>query len=190
MIKPIVKGTKVVFGPCRLSYTHLFQKYAPTGNDSEAKYMTNVLIPKGEEETVNALKKAIAEAKRAGVLSKWGGREPKKVDNPLKEGDEKDDPVYNGHFHVNAKCKTRPGVVDRDRQPIMDEEEIYSGVWAVVSVTFFPYDVSGNKGIACGLNNVMKFKDGEPLGGRSSASADFGGVDFGDCLSDYADDDL
>ena len=61
---------------------------------------------------------------------------------------------------------------------------MYSGVWAILSVTFYAYEVSGNRGVACGLNNVMKYKDGEMLGGRASADSDFDGLDTED------DDDL
>lgn len=189
MITPIIKneGRTVVFGPCRLSYTHLFSKYSPDGDPDNGKFMTNVLIPKGEKETVKALEAAIEAAKKAGIVSKWDGKEPKKLDMPLRDGDtdKEDDDVYAGHFFVNAKCVTRPGVVDKQRSPIMDEDEVYSGMWAVVSVTFFPYNVSGNRGIACGLNNVMKAKDGERLGGRVSADTEFNGVELDD-----EDDDL
>lgn len=179
MIKPIVKGTKVVFGPCRLSYTYVFNKHSFSGSGEEGKYMTNVLIPKGEKETVEALKKAVEEARRNGLVSEWGGKEPKNMNMPLRDGDERDDENYHGHIFVNAKSKTRPGVVDRQGNPIEDEEEIYSGVWALVSVTFFPYGRNGNgKGIACGLNNIKKFKDDVPLGGRSSADADFDGIEL------------
>lgn len=182
MITPIIKneGRTVVFGPCRLSYTHLFSKYSPDGDPDNGKYMTNVLIPKDEKETVKALKDAIEAAKKAGIVSKWGGKEPKKLDLPLRDGDtdKEDDDVYADHFFINAKATTRPGVVDKQRSPIMDEDEVYSGMWAVVSVTFFPYDVSGNRGVAVGLNNVMKFKDGERLGGRSSAESDFAEIDM------------
>lgn len=105
---------------------------------------------------------------------------------PLRDGDtDKDgDDVYAGHYYVNAKSSTRPGVVDKNRSPITDEEEVYSGIWAYISVTFYPYNVNGNRGVACGLNNVMKYKDGERLGGRVSAEADFAGLDMED------DDDL
>lgn len=182
MITPVIKneGRTVVFGPCRLSYTHLFSKYSPDGDPDNGKYMTNVLIPKVEKETVNALKDAIEAAKKAGIVSKWGGKEPKKLDLPLRDGDtdKEDDDVYADHFFINAKATTRPGVVDKQRSPIMDEDEVYSGMWAVVSVTFFPYDVSGNRGVAVGLNNVMKFKDDERLGGRSSAESDFADIDM------------
>ena len=110
-------------------------------------------------------------------MSKWGGKEPKKLDLPLRDGDDKDDEVYAGMLYVNAKSSTRPGIVDRNKAPIVDEEEIYSGVWAIVSVTFYPYDTNGNRGVACGLNNIMKFKDDEKLGGRSSAESDFADID-------------
>lgn len=39
MITPKVKDSKVVFGPCRLSYTHVFSKYNPDGDDKNAKYI-------------------------------------------------------------------------------------------------------------------------------------------------------
>lgn len=187
MITPIVKDNKVVFGPCRLSYTHVFNRYNPDGDEKDGKYQTNVIIPKEEKETIKAVQQAIENGKKLAIVSKWGGKEPKKLDLPLREGDEKDgdDPVYEGAYYVNAKSNTRPGIVDRKKNPIVDEEEIYSGVWAIVSVTFFGYDVSGNRGVACGLNNIMKFKDDEHLGGRVSADTDFNGVDIDD-----EDDDL
>ena len=185
MITPQVKENKVIFGPCRLSYTHVFNRYNPDGDQADGKYMTNVLIPKDERETIEAINKAIAEAKKQAIVSKWGGKEPKKLDMPLRDGDEKDDENYEGHLFVNAKSNTRPGIVDRKKVPIVDEEEVYSGVWAIVSVTFFGYDKNGNKGVACGLNNIVKFKDDEHFGGRVSAESDFGNVDLGD-----DDDDL
>lgn len=185
MITPQVKENKVIFGPCRLSYTHVFNRYNPDGDQADGKYMTNVLIPKDEKETIEAINKAIAEAKKQAIVSKWGGKEPKKLDMPLRDGDDKDDENYEGHLFVNAKSNTRPGIVDRKKVPIVDEEEVYSGVWAIVSVTFFGYDKNGNKGVACGLNNIMKFKDDEHFGGRVSAESDFGNVDLGD-----DDDDL
>ena len=182
MIKPIVKDNKVIFGPVRLSYTHLFNKYNPDGDSADGKYMTNALIPKKEKETVKAIQEAIENAKKAGVVSKWGGKEPKKLDMPLRDGDtdKEDDVEYEDHYYVNAKSKTRPGVIDRDKSPIVEEDEMYSGVWAILSVTFYAYDVSGNRGVACGLNNVMKYKDGERMGGRSSAESDFADLDMGD----------
>lgn len=189
MIKPIVKETKVVFGPCRLSYTHLFEKYGFNGDNSKAKFMTNILIPKDEKETIRALEKAIEAAKKEAIVKTWGGKDNKKMESPLHDGDGKDNvgEEYADMFFLNAKTGKRPGIVDRKKVPIVDEEEIYSGVWAIVSVTFYGFDVSGNRGIACSLNNVMKFKDDEPLGGSAaSPEKDFEDVD----LDDEDDDDL
>lgn len=182
MKDPIQRGTKVIFGPCRLSYVHLMEKYVSPG-DTEGKYSTAILIPKSETKTLEYIRAAIDEAVRAGVKEKWGGKQPKKLDIPLRDGDDKEDELYAGHYYLNAKCKTRPNVVDKLRNPITDEEEVYSGMWAYLSVSFYPYAVSGNSGVACGLNNVMKYKDDDHLGGRASAEADFAGfVDDDDDL--------
>lgn len=185
MIEPkIISETKVVFGPCRLSYVHVFEKHSFDGK-TEGKYMTNILIPKKEKGTVAALQQAIDAAAKTFIQTKCGGKKPSKgLALPLMDGDEKEEECYEGCYYLNAKCSTRPGLVDRDRSPIVDEEELYSGVWCICSVTFYGYDVSGNKGIACGLNNLMKFKDDERLGGRASAENDFTDVNL------YDDDDL
>ena len=104
----------------------------------------------------------------------------------MRDGDEKEDDVYADNFYINAKASTRPGIVDRNVRPITDEDDVYSGMWAIVSVTFYAYDVNGNRGIACGLDNVMKTKDDTRLCGRSSAESDFDGIE----LDDIDDDDL
>lgn len=62
-------------------------------------------------------------------------------------------------------------------QPIIDRSEIYSGVYARVSISLYAFSVNGNKGVACGLGNIQKIRDGEPLGGHTNASNDFDAVD-------------
>lgn len=188
MITPKLDGTRVVFGPCRLSYTHLFSKYSQDGNPENGKYQTNVLIPKSEKETVKAIREAIENAKDEAIASKWSGKLPKNMDEmPLHDGDEKrpDDEIYSGSYYINAKCSTRPGIIDKEKNPIVSEEDVYSGMWAIVSVSFYGYNFGGKHGIGCGLNNVMKTKDDDHLGGRMSAEADFAGIDLED-----EDDDL
>jgi hypothetical protein len=174
----IIDGTRVIFGPVRLSYTHVWEKRKVNDSD-EGKYSTAILIPKDEKETLQALKQAIEAAKAKG-LQKWGGKMPKTLALPLRDGDETEDPNYEGHVYLNASAKTRPGIVNSKKEPITDEEEIYSGVWCYVSLNFFPYAASGNKGVAAGLNNLMKFKDDDRFGGGASAAKDF---------DDFADED-
>lgn len=175
MIDPKVTGTKIVFGPCRLSYVHLFDKYNPDNTEGGGKYCTNILIPKTETKTIKAIEQAIAAAKTIGISKKWQSREPKKLDMPLRDGDDKERDVetYAGHLYLNAKSKLRPVVVDSKRQPITNAEDMYSGVWGYVGVSFYPYSVSGSNGIGAALDSVMKFKDDEKLGGGGGSAADF-----------------
>lgn len=61
--------------------------------------------------------------------------------------------------------------------------ERYSGCYARVSLNFYAFNSNGNKGVACGLGNIQKIRDGESLGGRSSATDDFSTVADDDFLS-------
>ncbi|MNH47869.1 hypothetical protein D3C79_1113270 [compost metagenome] len=63
---------------------------------------------------------------------------------------------------------------------------MYSGCFARVSVNFYLFDTNGNKGVAAGLNNIVKVQDGEPLAGRASVQSDFADEEFDD---DFGDDD-
>jgi hypothetical protein len=51
-----------------------------------------------------------------------------------------------------------------------------------VDVGFFPFSRDGNRGIGCGLNNVMFVKEGERLDGRQSAEQAFAGMRVEDDL--------
>lgn len=175
MITPKVTENKVVFGPCRLSFPSLFERKKFDGDTGDGKYMVTALIPKSEKETVDAIKKAIESAKNAGITSKWGGKQPKKLTLPLIDGDETDDEYSQGCYTIKAKSNMRPAVTGRDKTPIVDNEEIYGGVWAYLSVTFYPYNAAGNNGVAVALNGVMKFKDDEPFG--QSSAHDFDDID-------------
>ena len=62
-------------------------------------------------------------------------------------------------------------------QPILDRAEVYSGCYARVSINFYAFNSNGNRGIACGLGNIQKVRDGEPLGGRSSAAVSYTHLD-------------
>lgn len=166
--------TKVVTGKVRFSYAHVFEaKAMQEGQDP--KYSVAVLIPKNDEDTLAKIKGAIEEAKEAGK-GKWNGKIPPNLKLPLRDGDEErpDDEAYQGHYFINANSTTRPGVVDENLNKIIDPDEFYSGCYGRASVNFYAFNVSGNRGIACGLNNLQKLEDGERLSGSSSAEEDFG----------------
>ena len=169
-------GTKVTTGKCRLSYAHLFEPHAIEGNDP--KYSVSVLIPKTDTETLKAIKEAVAEAKELGK-GKFGGKVPANLKTPLRDGDDErpDDEAYVGCYFLNASSKNKPGVVDLSVQPVLDVTEVYSGCYGRLTLNFYAYSASGNKGIAAGLGNVQKLADGEPLGGFTRAEDDFDSVE-------------
>jgi hypothetical protein len=172
-------GTKVTTGKVRLSYTHLFEAHAIEGN--EPKFSVSVIISKNDKETLQAIKDAVNEAKEQGK-GKFGGKIPAILKTPLRDGDAErpDDDAYANCFFLNASSKNKPGVVDASVQPILDATEVYSGCYGRVTLNFYPFSASGNKGVAAGLGNVQKLEDGEPLGGFTRAENDFEAVESAD----------
>ena len=186
-------NTRVKIGEVRLSYCHLFTPEA-ISDGGDKKYSVALLIPKSNTALVNAIKDAVKAAFMSGVASKFGGKQPAPGTwkNPLRDGDAErpDDETYAGCYFINATSKSKPGIVkivkmngEKKLMEVTDEEEVYSGCYGVASVNFFAFNNAGNKGVAAGLNNVLKTKDGEYLGGRTSAQSE-----FGDDLDQYGDD--
>ncbi|AZR07271.1 DUF2815 family protein [Trueperella pyogenes] len=173
--------TRVVTGEVRLSYAHLFEPQSIQG--SKPKYSVSLIIPKSDRETIGKIERAIDAAIEAGI-GKFGGKRPDKaaLKLPLRDGDtERDDEAYAGCFFINANSTLPPEVVDQDLNPVLSPAEVYSGCYARVSLNFYAFNTNGNRGIACGLGNVQKLRDGEPLGGgRTSAADDFAAFSAGD----------
>lgn len=165
--------TKTVTGKVRLSYVHLLEPDAMEVGQ-EPKYSVSIIIPKSDTKTLKRIDECIKAAIEEGK-SKWGGKVPSNLQTPLRDGDvdREDDPAYANSYFVNAKSKYKPQVVDANLNPIMDSTEIYSGMYARVSINFFGYNAAGNKGVAAGLNNVQKIADGDFLGGRAKAEDEF-----------------
>lgn len=167
------KATKVVIGEVRFSYEHV---YDPVKDDQgRDKWSVSILIPKNNKDAIGLANKGIDAAKEEGKDSKFGGKIPAVLKGGLRDGDleKPDDPAYKNCYFINANTWNRPGVVDADCNPILDRSEFYSGCYGRASISFYAYDNKGSKGIACGLNNVQKLRDGEKLGGGSSAAEDF-----------------
>lgn len=170
--------TKVITGKVRFSYVHVFEPATISEDSSEKKYSVSIIISKKDKITLAKIEEAIKAATQAGV-AKWGGKLPKNLKTPLRDGDEeREEECYENSFFLNAKSSNKPGIVDANLDEIMSKEEFYSGCYGRASVTFYPYDSNGSKGIACGLNNLQKLEDGERLGGSSASAAE-----------DFADDD-
>jgi hypothetical protein len=165
--------TTVITNPVRLSYAHVWEPVSIEG--SEPKYGASILIPKDDKETASLIEEAIEAAKELGREKRFGGKIPKNLKLPLRDGDDErpDDPAYEGMWFVNANSKTAPAIVDLARNPVTDETEVYSGCWCRTALTFYAFDVSGNRGIACGLGPLQKVRDDAALAGGISASEAF-----------------
>lgn len=172
-LTPDANGTKSVkTAVFRASWVFVFEpRETPNG---EMKYQICMIFPKNKPEELKPMVQAIlntAAAKFGSDMNKW----PVNLKNPLRDGDEeRDNEEYKGAYFVNAGTKNPPGIVDRSLNPIMDRKEFYSGCYARASVNFYGYDTNGNKGVGTGLNNLLKWADGEPLSGAAvSADKDF-----------------
>ena len=143
----------------------------------------SLIIPKSDTKTVTAVKNAIQAAYEEGQ-SKLKGNSKfvpalTAIKTPLRDGDAErpDDEAYKDCYFINANSATAPGIVDAARNPIIEHSEVYSGVYGRASINFYAFNSNGNRGIACGLNNLQKISDGEPLGGKTRAEDDFADED-------------
>lgn len=170
--------TKVITGPkTRWSYANVWDPKSINGGDP--KYSVSLIIPKSDKATVSKIKAAIQAAYEEGESKLRGNGKVvpalSALKTPLRDGDtdRPGDDAYADAYFVNANSSTAPGIVDADRNPILDRSEVYSGVYGRASINFYAFNSNGNRGIACGLNNLQKVRDGEPLGGKSRAEDDF-----------------
>lgn len=177
-IKDNSNPMKVITGPnTRWSYANVWE--AKSINGGAPKFSVSLIIPKTDSRTIAKIKAAIEAAYREGESKLKGNGKTvpplSTIKTPLRDGDTErpDDPAYTNAYFINANSATAPGIVDADRQPIFDRSEVYSGVYGRASINFYTFNSNGNRGIACGLNNLQKTRDGEPLGGKSRAEDDF-----------------
>lgn len=177
-----VNPTKVITGPdTRWSYCNAWEPKAINGGTP--KYSVSLIIPKSDTKTIEKVRAAIQAAYEEGQSKLKGNGKTvpqlKVLKTPLRDGDleRPDDEAYANSYFINANSASAPGIVDADRQPIIDHSEVYSGVYGRASINFYAFNSNGNKGIACGLNNLQKIRDGESLGGKSRAEDDFNDED-------------
>ena len=155
----------------RVSFPHLFKANKATAQ-AEPKYGVAMLFPKDAD--LSALKKAAEEA----VYAKWGDKIPKKLKKPfLNQGDYELEGYVEGCVLIRASSLQKPGVVDANREDIIDESDVYPGCYGRASLRAFTYDINGNIGVSFGLQNFQKMRDGDPIGGRTNAEDDFAPAD-------------
>ena len=173
-----VNPVKVITGKeTRWSYANVWD--AKSVNGGTPKFSVSLIIPKSDTVTLKKIRTAIEAAYQEGESKLKGNGKTvpalSTLKTPLRDGDTErpDDATYENAYFINANATTAPGIVDADCQPILTRSEVYSGVYGRASITFYAFNSNGNRGIACGLNNLQKIRDGEPLGGHASAESDF-----------------
>ena len=179
--------TSLRIGEVRFSYVNVF---SPRKNEdgTPGKYSVQLLIPKSNKQGLKMIEEAMEAAKQKGKTDKWGGKIPARMKSVLRDGDEEhpDEEVYEGMMFMNCSTVNPPQVSVRENGAInaaLDANDFYSGCWGAAVVNFYPYSVSGNNGVACGLNLVIKTRDDESLGGSAmSADAAFGDMADLSCL--------
>jgi len=169
---------KVITGPdTRWSYANVWEPKSINGGTP--KYSVSLIIPKSDTKTVAKIKAAIQAAYEEGQAKLRGNGKSvpplAAIKTPLRDGDAErpDDEAYKNSYFINANSATAPGIVDADRNPVLTRGEVYSGVYGRASISLYAFNSNGNKGIACGLNNLQLIHAGEPLGGKASAESDF-----------------
>ena len=168
----------MVTGKVRFSYANVFEPRAVNGG--EEKYSITILIPKSDTKTYQRIMEEINKTLQESVADKFKGIMPTNPSLPIYDGDglrpggEPFGPECKGCWVMSAKSNSAPEVVDASCQPIISKNEFYSGCYGRASIRFYAYNTNGNKGIGCGLGNVQKLEDGQPLDGRTTAAEDFG----------------
>ena len=182
------KFAKVTTPYFRVSFPHVFKAHSAF-KDQDPAYSLQMLFPKSADLT------EMKEAVKRVLKEKWPDKEkrPKDLRSPFRDGDEKDLDEYKGMTYVNAKSKMRPGIVDKDRQEIIDPQEFYAGCWARATLSVYAYDFAGNRGAGFGLQNLQFVKDDKSFSGKKNAKDDFEMIDSfedEDKSEDIDDDDF
>ncbi len=163
-------STQITTGKVRFSYCSLFEPRAAVAGGQET-YSVTLLIDKGDKFTLDKIKAAIEEAKQNYLQKNSGKKLPSNLKTTLHDGDgERPNggefgPECAGCYVITVSSKNKPVLVDKNKTPITDPQDLYSGCYGRAIINFFVYDTNGNKGISAGLNGVMKLHDGEPLSG-------------------------
>ena len=160
--------SKIKLQSVRLSFPSLFQQ-AAFGGESTGKYEATFILDKKEHaQVISQIEAEIARLQKEEIKAKVSSD---KI--CLKDGDEMGRPEYEGKMTIKASTKKRPLVIDRDKSPITEDDNIiYAGCFVNAILTLWPQNNNFGKRVNAQLDGVQFVRDGEPFGdGGISADA-------------------
>lgn len=161
---------KIMIKNARLSFPSLFTKASFDGK--EGKYEATLLIPKSDKKTYDAIMEAIEQCKTENKI---------KTDKLfIQDGDNKEYDGYEGHWAIKAGNNVRPTVIDRNRAPLVAEDEvIYAGCYVNAQIEPWGQNNQYGKRVNANLLGVQFVKDGEAFsdGGKVASTDDFDDIE-------------
>jgi len=163
---------RVMLKNVRLAFPSLFEPSAY--GEGEPSYQATLIMDQAQ---ADGLDKVLATVAR----EKWGAKGDAQLKALrstgkvcLRDGDEKPDyDGFAGMMFVAARSKTRPTVVDGQRNPLTERDgRIYAGCYVNASVEVWAQDNAYGKRINCTLRGIQFVRDGEAFGGGRPAAAD------------------
>lgn len=173
---------RITIPNARLSFPSLFQKSVFEGK--EGKYEGTLLFPKTDTKTYKKVMAAIEECKKDAKLKVSASK------LCIQDGDdiyeEKEYDGYQGMWAVKAGNSKRPTVINRDKSPIIEDDDIiYAGCYVNAIISPWAQDNTWGKRINANLLGVQFVKDGEEFGDAVTANAD----DFDEIDEDEDEDE-
>lgn len=187
---------KVTTPMFRASFPNVFEA-RPGPDGGEPKFGVSMLFDaeaQASAEYANMKKLAVAAAKEkfGDKLKPDGNGWFHGLRNPFRNAAEKSEleGYEEGMTFANATSKHKPGLIDAKKAAITSEENFRAGCYARATVVAYAYEKAGNKGVAFGVNNIQKLKNGASLGGHVAAENDFDEVDTSAWDNEEGDDFL
>jgi hypothetical protein len=176
----VTKAGNIRTCPVRLCFPKVWEP-SRMEEGSKLLYSASILFPRDADlsvmvsELTDAANKKFGNGWKAKCMGKViGNPKGSTITFPFRDGEEREQfgGYEAGSYFVNVTSESRPGVVDAQTRPITDRDDIYAGVWALVTLRPFAYDAKAKKGVSLGLQNIMKLADAEPLGGVKPKAED------------------
>ena len=164
----------------RLSYPHLFIPKAVTDEPGgEKKYSTAIMLPPDVDLSL------AVQMVEAAANERWGkeAASGKRIKKPfLKHAEKTEDQELAAQFPYLIRCssKNRPQIMFANGAFCTDDEEVYPGRWARISVRAYAWEhQTGGRGVSFGLSNVQILDHDERIGGgRVNAEDEFDPVEI------------